>query len=278
MAPVTDAAPTLRDLFTEALEIWRQATNGPEYDAIWPILDQAAGFGREAFDVSLYFLQADDVVRRAVSADLMGRLARTKEEFREQIAEAINDRLGVEEDVDVIWSLLTAVGPTQSVRPIPRLIEYSGSPTAPFRLQGIRSLGTIYTAHPDQASAAQAIVRAMEDLDDSVRAEATSLAALQLPLDAPTVADALGRRLFDAYDPARLLAIHGLALRRDVRAVSAIRYALEGESVPGRVFASALVLAEPSLVPYLEKANRSSLDDERYKMVVEACRNGVSIV
>jgi len=277
MGSVTETEPNLRELFGEALELWRKATNAAEYDNIWPVLDQAAGFARGALDVSLYFLKTDDVARRAVSADLLGRLALTGDEFHDAIGAGLTERLEIEDDVDVIWSILTALVPVRAVSAVPKLLEYASSTMAPFRLQAVRALGRLLSAMPEDASLTSTIVNGMEDTDGLVRAEATSVAATQLPLENAEVSDALGKRLFDPEDPPRLLAIHGLALRRDPRALDAIRYSLERDVVPARVFASAMVLADPTLIPNLEAANHSNLDDARFEAVLEACRNGTPV-
>lgn len=275
MTSVEERSTRLRELFARALDIWREVGSGGEYDAIWPVLDEAAAFGKEAMDVALQLLKSDDSGRRAVASDLLGCVAAGFAPSRTVIAEALVEALSNELDIDAAWSQITALGATESTEVVPMLVQFTDSPTPALRVQAVLSLSEIEMSGRGNADVLTALAKSTEDDDLEVRQLATTIVAVDVDTarGGEELVVALRKRLFDSDDETRLMAIYGLARRRDAQAISAVQSALERPSVPDIIFAAAKELAAEELVPYLERADHSD-DDDLYAEALDVCRAG----
>jgi len=81
--------PPLSELIASAADFHRQAAGQEDYEAIWPVLDEAvasrdvtdeaATFARQALEAGLALLGSTDPSERAVGCDLMGTLCNPDE-------------------------------------------------------------------------------------------------------------------------------------------------------------------------------------------------------
>lgn len=104
----------MADLLERAIAIHRRATGEDEYEAIWPVLDEAAAFGRRALDTALSLLGSEDASARAVACDLLGTLCNPDEDhLGPEVASAIGRLAEVEAD----WATFGLGSQTEIDRP-----------------------------------------------------------------------------------------------------------------------------------------------------------------
>lgn len=271
---MSEDAPELRELFTEAVRIWLDVSNGSEYAQIWPLLQRGVELHPdEALTAGTHFLKATKVENRAVAVDMLGELAANQPEHRSTIATELLALLDTEVDVDVQWSLLSALGKTGEPSATPALVEWTAeSDVAELRMQAVRSLGDIQSNGSHTTEGVDALMAATADPDDRVRSWATLALGSLIESDSDEIREVLRRRLFDTDDSTRLEAIVGLARRHDSRGFEAVKHALSDQIVPRRIFDAAALLGDPALLPHLNRANRQHIPDDAYEQVLAACQ------
>ena len=268
---MSDIQSTLRDLFTRSLALWEREGDDSPYDEIWPLLNEAAALGPAAFDIGMHFLKSPQPGQRAIAADLLGCVAARDPEQRRAVASALVRGLAVEDEYDVAWSMLIAIGPTETPETIPTLCLWATDEDAELRSLAVQSLGMVMAENRHTGDGIDALISAMEDPDDNVGFWATYALGTLVGIDEKNIHTALSKRLFDPNNDIRMEAVVGLARRGDERVVSSIEQALREADVSPRAFDAAIVAANPVLLPALQRANRSEVSDEQYEAAVRAC-------
>lgn len=246
--PAASASVPLADLLGQAVTIHRRATGQEDYEAIWPVLDEAAAFGPEAFDAALELLGSKDASARAVACDLLGALCNPDERnLGPEVAMALVRLAEHEYDPDVLWSIARALGSARDHRGLATLMSLVGHPDGDVRYQVALALPSCQEGG-DAAVLAGALMTLMEDSDEQIRDWATFGLGSQTDIDGDEVREALLGRMDDAFPDAREEAILGLARRRDRRVLPVIEQELRQDEVGRMQVEAAAYLADVRLL------------------------------
>jgi HEAT repeat protein len=242
---------TVDDLVARAVEVARDVTGPKEYEAVWQILHQAAEDGRASLLAGTRLLGSSDPVVRSVGCDLLGCVSDLHEPVRADAASALLRLAPSETDVEVNWSIASALGSTADERAVPILVALAGHSDADIRFQVAHALPSVATGNPDGAEIG-ALIRLTGDPDPEVRNWATFGLGSQIDIDTPAVRDALWARVGDDGGDVHGEAVFGLARRRDLRATALLIELLDAEEgIHTWAFDAAACLRDPALLPHL---------------------------
>lgn len=256
----------MRDLFTEALELWRSEKD-PQSDGLWRLVTDAAGHGRQAYDIGLHFIKSPDAGQRVVATDILAMVAVQHPASGQSVAKAMVDLLSREEDQDVLWSALVALGPTGSHLGIDTLTRFAKHDNADLRCQAVQAITLVMEEAGTIDPGLDSLVIAMDDTDNDVKYWATTSISETLDSDSEPIREALSRRLFDTNDDIRNEAIFGLAKRKDPRMTTTLEQALLSKRPSARVFDAVEAYGDKALLPALRKANSEAISDERFEQI-----------
>lgn len=242
------AAVPLADLLGQAVAIHRRATGQEDYEAIWPILDEAAALGRAAFGAALELLGSKEASARAVACDLLGALCNPDERvLGPEVTLALVRLAEHEDDPDVVWSIARALGSAEDHMGLSTLVSLVGHPDSDVRYQVALALPFCQEGG-DAAVLAGALMTLMEDSDEQIRDWATFGLGSLTEIDGDEVREALLGRLDDAFPDAREEAILGLARRRDRRVFPVVERELRDDEVGRMQVEAAAYLADVRLL------------------------------
>ncbi|MFB7472309.1 HEAT repeat domain-containing protein [Kitasatospora sp. NPDC056184] len=199
-------------------------------------------------------LGSAEPAQRAAGCDLVGEAADRDEAVRAGAATVLLALAERERDGGVLARLAGALGRAGDGRAVPVLVALAGHPDAQVRGQvaSALSLDEVVTGPPD-APGVRALLGLTRDADPEVRDWATFTLGFQCEADGPEVRAALWERTGDAYPAAREEGVHGLARRRDPRAVPLMRELLaDPDGAAVLTFRAAEILGAPELLPLLE--------------------------
>ena len=196
---------------------------------------------------------------RSVGAAVLGRIDLVADQPGDPATvDALIELASRESDPVVLQAVVEALGDLRDPRAIPTVLAYAHQATPWLRWSVARSLTWLLAETgagevlDEDDPAVQALVGLTADEDSEVRDWATFGVGTQLPIDGPVTRAALWARLEDPDEDARAEALHGLARRHDPRASDLVRAALEAETVGRLAVESALLLADPDLLPALQ--------------------------
>ncbi|MBV1854683.1 HEAT repeat domain-containing protein [Catellatospora tritici] len=222
-----------------------------------PLLRLATGGAGTAVDLARTRLRDDDTAVRAAAA----RLLRVLDEVggdsgREEVAALLTDVIGEEKEPDVLCAMIEALGGSGRPHALPILVGLAGHPDGDVRHQVAAALPAVM-AGPGQAEGVAALIRLSADTEPHVRDWATYGLGTELDTDTEAIRAALWARTGDTYVPAFEEGVHGLARRKDPRAVGLVAAVLADEGASDLTFSSAAALGDPSLVPLLAAYDQS---------------------
>lgn len=261
----------LRGLFSQALETWRQERD-PQSDRLWGLVSEAAAVGRRAYDIGLHFIKSPDSSQRVVATDVLAMVAVQHRTAGGSVARAVIGLLNREEDENVQWSALVALGPTGSKEAIPVLVEWLEKDNADLRCQAVQALNLVMEATGETPEGVEAIAKATSDSDREVKFWATTSLAEGVTGNTPEIRDALGVRLFDNDDEIRNEAIYGLSIRKDPRMATTLEQALRGQRPAPRIFDAVVALGDPVLLPALEQVQPETISQQRLDEIVSTLK------
>ncbi|MEU3459171.1 HEAT repeat domain-containing protein [Streptomyces sp. NPDC006733] len=204
-----------------------------------------------ALSRGLTLIASDDPAERATGCDVLGDASDRNEAVRAEAASALLRLAERESEHDVLRSLAEAIGSTGDQRAVPVLIALAGHQDAEVRRGAACSFAWVATGRPD-GSDVRALIALTRDQDPEVRNWATFTLGFQLEADSPAIRAALWERTTDGDPDAREEGIHGLARRRDRRAVPLLVGLLEApEGAHVRTFGAARIMGVPELLPAL---------------------------
>ncbi len=267
---MSDATPTLRDLFSEATTVWVDAKKEGQFDKVLPLLSRAVEFGNETFQVGTHFLKSTDADQRALGAGLVGVAAKSDEQLRERAATALVEALSTEQDAAAAWLMLNAAAATQSATVIPALAIGASAEKPEVRKVAVDSLYAVLAGGIENDQGTDVLIAGLQDPDVEVALRSTQALAELPHVDGQRVRDALWKRLFDPNDDVRLEAIYGLAKRKEPRVETTLEQALSNPEVPARVFDAVIALSSPMLSKHVKEANHSNVSDQTYDAAVKA--------
>ena len=185
-------------------------------DAEWaPYLSALAHRGDEEVLFRVRGMAADaDPISRGVAAYVLGQLGMPVRSFPAESAAVLEAMAESEADPEVLAAVAHGFGHLGQEYGVDTLLRLAGHPEA-----RVREAVAISLAGRDADAALAALIALSRDDASEVRDWATfALGSLQ-PHDTPELRDALAERMGDEDPQTRLEAVHGLAIRGDLRAV-----------------------------------------------------------
>jgi methionyl-tRNA formyltransferase len=169
--------------------------------------------GPEVLDAMRELSRSGDARERAVAAYVLGQLGQPTRTLPAESAAALDAMLPAERDPGVLAAIAAAYGNLGAPYGAAALEVLRVHVDAAVRQGVVRSL-----AGRDDPSSIDALISLSGDPDDDVRDWATFALGALSTQDGEAIRDALVARLDDPYPPARVEAVHGLAVRGDARA------------------------------------------------------------
>lgn len=220
------------------------------------------------FDTAKRLCGSDNPRERSLGVRILGQNVVAEKNFPEEKFDILFSMLDTETDATVLSEVCFALGHISDPRAIQRVVRFANHPDADVRWGVVHMM----TGHEDQ-TAIDTLIELTADEDEKVRDWATfgigDIAVLH-DIDSQEIREALAARLNDTYRDARLEAIEGLALRKDIRALEPLKKELEDGWNAYCAFEAATALADPSLLPALLELREDKLD-EYLEEAIEAC-------
>ena len=214
--------------------------------------------------VALHFRGTEDVLRyaqrlsmspsnreRRLAADILGQLGVPDRTFPVECTDILCCMLSVEEDAEVLASILMALSfqnCADAISLVTRFSDHSDS--------AVRHAVVLALASAECSDAITSLVRLSGDPDDNIRDWATFTLGTLFETDTPQIRDALFDRIADRHDDTRGEALLGLARLKDSRVVDALKTALGSDSVGALIVEAAEALASPELRQHLVNLQR----------------------
>ncbi|MDB5337942.1 MAG: repeat-containing protein [Planctomycetaceae bacterium] len=187
--------------------------------------------------------QSQCLQERSLGAHLLGQLGSPERTYPKQCLEILLGLLNREREATVLRSVITALSHLGEPRAISRFASHF-NPDVRF------SVAFALGGETD-ARSIQLLIQLSEDSDSDVRDWATFGLGTLLALDTPEIRDALFVRLYDEDDDTRSEALVGLAHRKDLRIIPALKQELSSGCVGTLAVEAAQLIASLQLVPEL---------------------------
>jgi HEAT repeat protein len=261
----------------DLVQFARNAVN--EAEAYWDAVGELQKRGtREVFEILSELCGRREPDARQIGLDVLGQLG--YERGRPFLTESLPIALKLVGDTEQVvrQSALAALGHLGDPQGLPALLKHMADPDAGVRLVVAQAMPSVLT-DPPQPEGVGALIHLSDDPDPQVRDWATFGIGSLLEVDSQEIRHALIRRLDDPEGDTAGEALVGLARRRDREMVARVRVLLDGEGVGNLTVEAAGELADPSLLPSLERLEdagwaegdpRGWLLDE----ALRACREG----
>lgn len=251
----------------------------PDGDAYWDYVTELHKRGTRAiFDVAAALCSDGDARGRKLGLDILAQLGpERRRPFLEEVL-LIATPLASDRDWRVRESALSALGHQWDARALPTLIQHRADPDPNVRLAVATSIPNVVGTPPDE-SAVSTLLELMRDQDSDVRDWATFAIGSLLEIDGDEIRQALRERLTDSDPDAAGEALVGLARRRDPGILQRVRELLVQPTVGDFEVEAAGELADPGLLPELERLARrgpSEAGPHGYVLesAIEGCRSG----
>jgi HEAT repeat protein len=227
---------------------------------------------REVFDAATRLLTSPCPTERVLGVDIHAQLGyRQDKPFAAESVKLLTWLLETEEDPNVIHAALIAFGHLNREECIPTAVRFADHPDPDIRYGVAFGLAGL-----EDDRAVNALIRLTNDTDVTVRDWATFDLASQTDWDTPELRAALWARVTDPDDITRGEALKGLASRKDPRALDAVLAELTGSDPHENAVEAAEILADPRLVPALERLRTRWGAYGWLDGVIETCRAGQS--
>lgn len=230
---------TIDDLFTQALQ--GDCDNDDAWHAIHALQSIAT---REVFDKAAALHTANDPLKRARCADILGQLGKTSENpsplFPEESFKILTDMLENETAAVPLSSVIAALGHLGIPAAIPSILPFSYHPDSGVRFGLAFALGCF----ADDKRTVSTLLKLMTDKDSEVRDWATFGLGVLGDFDSSEIRDALFQNLSDEDEDVREEAMAGLAKRRDLRSLPLVMAALDTDEPSSETLDSANFLLE----------------------------------
>ena len=200
---------TMEELLAVAREEWTS-------DAEWaPHLSALAYRGdEEVLFRARAMAEDDDPCERAIAAFLLGQLGTPVPTFPDESAAALEEMAAREQDPGVLEAVAHGFGHLGEPYGLDALVALAGHGDA-----RVREAAAISLAGREAPGAIDTLIRLSRDERSEVRDWATFALGMLASQDTVELREALVARLGDPDPETRLEAVHGLALRGDLRAV-----------------------------------------------------------
>ena len=185
---------------------------------------------------------------RRLGADILGQLGVPERTFPVECTDVLCRMLSVEEETEVLASILIALSfqnCSDSISLVARFSEHSDP--------AVRHAVVLALASAECPDAITSLVHLSRDVNDNVRDWATFALGTLFDSDTPQIRDALFDRIADGHDDTRGEALVGLARRKDSRVIDALKAELGSDRVGTLGVEAAEALASAELRQHLLK-------------------------
>ena len=222
----------------------------------------------EVLERAARLCQSFCAVERRVGADILGQLGFAERSFTRERLNVLLKLLRRETDLDVLYSVLIALGHVKEADAIGPVARFRRHPDADIRYGVVFALLGL-----EELAALDVLIELTRDEDAHVRDWATfGLGTMVDQVDTPSLRDALVQRLADSDEVVRSEALIGLARRKDDRVVPALLKELAADSVDVGVIEAAELIADPQLhSPLVALRGRREGDDWLLEQAILAC-------
>ncbi|VTS00193.1 heat repeat-containing protein : HEAT repeat-containing protein OS=Singulisphaera acidiphila (strain ATCC BAA-1392 / DSM 18658 / VKM B-2454 / MOB10) GN=Sinac_4359 PE=4 SV=1: HEAT_2 [Gemmata massiliana] len=238
--------------------------NDPHYDVIHVLRERGT---REVFDAATRLLASACPMERALGVNIHAQLGYKQDKpFAAESVQLLANLLETEENEDVIYAALMAFGHLYRLECLPSAVRFASYPDDHIRY-GV----TCALAGLDDERAIATLIVLTGDTSALVRDWATFALGSQTEWDSLELRAALWARTADVDDVTRGEALKGLAHRRDARAAEAIVAELDGPDPYLTTVEAAEILADPGVLPALERLRVRRPGDRYVERAIAAC-------
>lgn len=205
-----------------------------DYDdeAAWAAVHALQNLGtREVFDIAARWCLSANALERARGADVLAQLGVGEDRqhaFPEEARDILLELLRKETLTRPMASAIVALGHLQDAATLPTILAFAPHDDAEVRHAAAFALGCF----ADDASSVAGLLKLTTDPDSDVRDWAAFGLGVMGDADTAEIRDALFRLLADPCVNVRMEAVHGLARRKDARALPVLIAALEQPEAP----------------------------------------------
>lgn len=259
-----DASPNQRSIET----LFERAYTSADDDEVWQAINRLRSIATEAvFTEAVRHCRSSEARRRRVGVDVIAQLGIPALTYHEPAVALLVELLEAEHDPDVLESIAFGLGHRDDARAIVPLLAFAQHPDERVR-HGV-AFGLL--GHTDPL-AIDALIALSQDVDAEVRDWATFGLAVQIDTDTPAIRTAMVARLDDEEENVAGEAMVGLARRKDRRVVAPLLEVLQSDDVGSLPLEAAAALADPVLLPALQRLNRCWVDQAEweYRLLQEA--------
>jgi HEAT repeat protein len=221
---------------------------------------------KQMFEVARKLCESKDAKERSLGATILSQHVVPRKNLPEEKFGILFTLLEHETDMDVLYSVIYALGHIRDPRAIERIIKFKNHPDKDIRFAVSHGLWTYKDKH-----AINALIELSSDEADKVRDWATFGLGQMIETNTVRVREALAARLSDTFEEARFEAIKGLALRKDKRALEPLKAELEAGWDADSALEAAAALADPSLLPALLDLRQEGDIDEALEEAIAVC-------
>ena len=216
-----------------------------ESDDAWAAVRDLQKLGtREVFDRAAEWCGLKQPLKRARGADVLAQLGKTashpKTLFVDESYRVLTELLGKESDTLVLNSAIHALGHLDQPAAIVQIVRFASSSEPDIRFAAAFALG----CYPNDEQSVSTLLALMKDSDSDVRDWATFGLGVLGDRDSSEIREALLQNLMDADEDVREEAMVGLAKRKDLRALTAVRNTLQETYESPRAMEAACYLLE----------------------------------
>jgi len=266
-------AMSLDDIVAKAL---REDADGATY---WDYVRELHKRGTQRiFERAVALCSATDAPSRRLGLDIIAQLGYESGRPFAEASLPVAMRLASDMDASVRVSALSVLGHQWDVRALPTLIEHRVDSDPNVRLALAQAIPSVASSPPETEAVATLLVL-MRDTDSDVRDWATFGIGSLLEVDGDDIGQSLRERLDDPDGDTAGEALVGLARRGDLGIVERLRGLLAAGTVGNLTVEAAGELADPSLLPELERLQATgwAARDPRGSLLetaMAACRSG----
>lgn len=204
---------------------------------------------------------------RRLGADILGQLGVPERTFPGECTDILCCMLSVEEDVEVLTSILIALSfqnCSDAISLVTRFSDHSDP--------AVRHAVVLALAGAECPDAIASLVRLSRDVDDNVRDWATFAIGTLFETDTQQIRDALFDRIADRHDDTRGEALLGLARRKDSRVIDALKAELASDGVGTLAVEAAEAVASAELCQHLVNLQKWwDVDRQLLARAIAAC-------
>ena len=184
----------------------------------------------------------------------------------------LRSMLTADEIADVLRAVLVAISHQNDIDAIPLVIGFSTHPDSEVR-HGVVLALSIHNGH-EVPQAIETLIKLSNDFCEHVRDWATFALGTLIEIDTKKIRDALADRLSDPDFDTRGEALVGLAQRKDVRVIAALKLELESDCIGCLAIESAELIASKELYDLLVDLRVWwDIDVDLLERAIEASKN-----